>query len=130
MPIYTSIVSLLIALYYVWIGIFVVQIRTKTKIAAPAVSGHPELERVLRAQINAVEFAPVIFPSLWLAALWLNDGAAAGLGVVWIIARIAYAFSYVQAPDKRGPAFIIQTLVAMILVLMAFTGIGMKLLHF
>ena len=64
LPVYTSLVTLLIALYYLWVGIHVSLVRGKVKIHAPAVSGDPQLERALRVQMNAVEHAPAILPAL------------------------------------------------------------------
>ncbi|MCU0827224.1 MAG: MAPEG family protein [Tabrizicola sp.] len=105
LPVYTSVVTLLIALYYLWIGVHVGIVRGKVKIPAPATSGDPLLERALRVQMNAVEAAPAILPALWLAAVWMSDLWAAVLGLVWILARLAYGKLYMSNPASRGPAF-------------------------
>jgi glutathione S-transferase len=128
LPVYTSLVTLLIALYYLWVGVHVGLVRGKVKIAAPAVTGDPLLERALRVQMNAVESAPVILPALWLAALWLSDPWAAGFGVLWLLARLVYLRMYMANPASRGPAFGVQFLAMLALIGMAFAGAGMALI--
>lgn len=129
MPLYTSLVTLLIVIYYIWTGIYVGMVRSKVKISAPAMSGDPLLERALRVQMNALEFAPAIFPGLWLAALTISDIWAAALGLVWVIARVAYGTLYMANPSTRAPAFTAQALITAVLVIMALVGVISKLLH-
>lgn len=129
LPVYTSLVTLLIALYYLWVGIHVGLVRTKVKIPAPAVSGDPLLERAIRVQMNAVEYAPAILPALWLAALWMSDLWAAVVGLVWVLARLAYLSLYMSNPASRSPAFGVQFLAIVILVGMGFAGAGMALVQ-
>ena len=128
LPAYTSIVTLLIVLYYLWVGFYVGIVRGKVKIAAPAVTGDPLLERALRVQMNAVETAPAILPALWLAAVWLSDIWAAAVGLVWVLARVAYLSLYMANPASRGPAFGVQFLAILILVGMGLVGVVMALL--
>ena len=126
LPIYTSLVTLLIALYYLWVAIHVSMVRGKVKIPAPAVSGDPLLERAIRVQMNAVETAPAILPALWLAALWMSDIWAA-VGLVWVVARVVYLTMYMSNPASRGPAFGAQFFAILILIGMAFVGAVMAL---
>lgn len=128
LPIYTSLVTLLLALYYLWVAIHVGLVRGKVKIPAPAVSGDPLLERAIRVQMNAVENAPAILPALWLAAFWMSDIWAAAVGLVWVLARIAYLTMYMSNPASRGPAFGAQFLAILILMGMAFVGIVLSLI--
>jgi len=129
LPVYTSLVTLLIVVYYVWTSLHVGLVRGKVKISAPAMSGDPLLERAIRVQMNAVEFAPVILPGLWLAAVWMSDVWAAAIGLVWVLARVAYMRMYMANPSSRGPAFGVQFLAALILIGMALVGVVMKLLQ-
>jgi uncharacterized membrane protein YecN with MAPEG domain len=128
LPVYTSLVTLLIALYYLWVGIHVGMVRGKVKIPAPATSGDPLLERALRVQMNAVEHAPAILPALWLAALWLSDFWAAAVGLVWVVARVAYMTMYMSNPASRGPAYGAQFFAIVALIGMGFAGAGMALI--
>jgi glutathione S-transferase len=128
LPVYTSLVTLLIAAYYLWVGIHVGLVRAKVRIPAPATSGDPLLERALRVQMNAVEHAPAILPALWLAALWLSDVWAAAVGLVWVVARVAYMTMYMSNPVSRGPAFGAQFLAIVALIGMGLAGAGMALI--
>ena len=129
LPIYTSLVTLLIALYYLWVGIHVGIVRGKVKIHAPAVTGDPLLERAIRVQMNAVEHAPAILPALWLAAVWMSDVWAAVLGLVWVLARLAYNRFYMANPASRGPAYGAQFFAILILVGMGLVGVIVALMQ-
>ena len=129
LPLYASLVTLLIALYYFGVGLYVAVVRGKVKISAPVMSGDPLLERALRVQMNALEFAPIILPGLWLAALWMSDVWAAAGGLVWLVARIAYLRLYMNNPSSRGSAFTLQAVAALALIIMALTGVVLKLFH-
>jgi len=129
LPIYTSLVTLLISLYYLWVGIHVGIVRGKVKIPAPAVSGDPMLERAIRVQMNAVEHAPAILPALWLAAVWMSDVWAAVLGLVWVLARLAYNSFYMANPASRGPAYGAQFFAIVILIGMGLVGGVMALIQ-
>ena len=123
MYIWTSLATLIAVAYYLAIGLKVASVRTKVGIAAPAMSGNDELERALRVQANAVEFAPIFFPSLWLAAIWAQDGIAAVFGLVWVIGRLMYALAYWQQANKRTLGFTVQVIAASCLWLMALAGV-------
>lgn len=112
-----AIVTLVSLLVYVWMILRIPGARRRTGIDAPAMSGHPELERHLRVQANTVEWLVIYLPSLWLFAIYWNDLVAAGLGVVWILGRIIYALGYAADPKKRELGFIIQALATAVLVL-------------
>ena len=42
---------------------------------------------------------------------------AAGLGLIWIIGRLAYSVGYMADPAKRSAGFLIQFLAAAVLLL-------------
>ena len=52
--------------------------------------------------MNTLEWMPIFLPSLWLFAIYISDGIAAALGLVWIVGRILYMTGYSQAAEKRG----------------------------
>jgi glutathione S-transferase len=87
--------------------------RVKYGVPAPAISGHPQFERLYRVQMNTLEQLVLFLPAM-LAFAWLGDARgwpgseiSAALGVVWIIGRALYARSYVKDPDSRGPGFLL-----------------------
>jgi uncharacterized membrane protein YecN with MAPEG domain len=111
-----AIVTLLSVLVYVTMGVRVGAARTKSGIAAPAMTGDPVLERTIRAHYNTLEWLPVYLAGLWLFAIYWNDLVAAGVGAVWIVGRILYVRGYVAAAEKRELGFGIQTLATAVLV--------------
>jgi uncharacterized membrane protein YecN with MAPEG domain len=110
------IVSLLALLIYAWTGVRVGQARTKYGVPAPAITGAVEFERAWRVQMNTLEWLPLFLPSLWLFAYYWDPRIAAVIGLVWILARVAYAVVYVQDPAQRGPWFGLQALSTAVLL--------------
>ena len=98
---YTALVTLLAVLFYTYASSRVARARQKFGVLAPAMSGHPDFDRVFRVQMNTLEWMPIFLPLLWLFAFYVSDIAAALLGLVWIAGRILYLVSYTQAAAKR-----------------------------
>ncbi len=123
MPYYTAIVTLLaVALYFV-LATQVARARRKFGIKQPATTGDLHFERIFRAHINTLEWMPTFLVPLWLCAVYLNDVAAAVLGLIWIIGRVWYFFGYRAAVEKRLPGFFIQSSACFLLFLCAVAGI-------
>ncbi|KSB90247.1 hypothetical protein AS593_20340 [Caulobacter vibrioides] len=112
-----AIVTLAALLCYVWMTLRVGGARRRTRIDAPAMTGHPDLERAVRVQANTLEWLVIFLPSLWLFAIYWNDLFAAAAGVVWIIGRIVYALGYSADAKKRFAGFGIQALATFVLLL-------------
>ena len=129
MPIYTALVTVLAVCLYFMTGLLVANARTKFGISPPATTGNPDFERVFRVQMNTLEWMPIFLPSLWLFAIYISDGIAAVLGLVWIAGRVLYMTGYSQAANKRGTGFGIQAAVAGILWLGALGAIIWRLIH-
>ena len=126
---YTALVTCLAILFYFFTSFKVSKARRTFGIPAPTMTGNPDFERVVRVQMNTLEWMPIFLPSLWLFAVYINDAAAAGLGVVWIAGRILYMTGYSQAANKRGPGFGIQALASGILLLGSLGTIVWRLVH-
>jgi glutathione S-transferase len=107
----------------------VARARSKFGVKLPAISGNADFERVFRVQANTLEWLPLFLPSLWLFAIYVSDGWAAGLGVVWIIGRILFMIGYTQATEKRGPGFAVQAAATIILWAGALCAIIWRLIH-
>lgn len=75
------------------------------KIDAPAMTGHPMLERAIRVQMNTIESVLLVLPLMWIYAAFGNPRAAAAFGALWIVARIWYARAYMADPSNRSKAF-------------------------
>ncbi|MFI4966822.1 MAG: MAPEG family protein [Caulobacterales bacterium] len=113
---WVALVTLLALLTYFWMSTRVPAARKACGIYAPAMTGDPLLERTIRAHYNTLEWLPIFLVSMWLFAVYWSDLVAAGLGVVWILGRIAYALGYAADASKRGPGFLIQALVTAVLL--------------
>ena len=75
------------------------------KIDAPAMTGHPMLERAIRVQMNTIESVLLLLPLMWIYAAFGNPKVAALMGGLWIAARIWYARAYMADPGNRSKAF-------------------------
>ncbi len=125
MPKYTAIVTILSVLLYLYIGTRVSAARRQFGVKLPAVSGHPDFERVFRAHMNTLEWMPIYLPLLWLCAVYLNDIAAAAVGIVWIIGRAMYSAGYAAAVEKRSSGFFVQAMACLVLLIGGIAGIAM-----
>ena len=99
LPALTTLVALLL---YVVVSINVGRARMKFKVAAPAVTGSPDFERVYRVQMNTLEQLVAFLPALWLFAFFLSPLWASAIGAAWIVGRVLYALGYYSAAEKRG----------------------------
>jgi len=113
---WTALVTLLALLVYFWMSLQVGQARGKCGINPPAMTGDPQLERAVRVHYNTLEWLPIFLASLWLFAIYWNELVAAGLGIMWIIGRLAYSVGYMADPAKRSTGFLIQLLACAILL--------------
>jgi glutathione S-transferase len=118
---YVAIVTLVALLVYFWMGLRVGSARKVSGIDAPAMTGHPALERAVRAHANTLEWLPIFLPSLWLCHIFWQPQDPTGIivaaiGAVWIIGRILYAIGYTADPAKRAMGFYIQLFAAAVLL--------------
>ena len=125
----TALVTLLAILVYFYSSILVSRARGKFGVKLPAISGNPDFERVFRAQMNTLEWLPIFLPSLWLFAVYVSDGLAAAIGLVWVIGRILYVLGYAQAVAKRSLGFAIQASATIALWVGAFGAIVWRLVQ-
>ena len=120
---WVALVTLLSLLLYLVTLVQVGQGRGKHGIEAPAMTGHPDFERLVRVQANTLEGLVLYLPCLWLCALYTNALLAAGLGVVWIVGRGLYAAGYARAAASRSTGFMVQAGATLALLLAAFYGV-------
>lgn len=125
----TAIVTCLAIALYFFFATQVARARIRYGVKLPAISGHPDFERIFRIQMNTLEWTPIFLPSLWLFAIYVGDAAAAALGLLWIIGRIVYFIGYREAVAKRSPGFLIQALASAILWIGALGGAVWQLAH-
>ncbi len=113
---------------YGWTGFRVGRGRYKYGIHAPAMTGSPEFERLVRVQMNTLEWLPMFLVGLWAFAATVEPRVAAAIGVVWLLGRLLYAVSYAKDPAKRAPGFLIQAAACTVLLLGGGVGAGLRLL--
>jgi uncharacterized membrane protein YecN with MAPEG domain len=126
---WVDIVGLLAVVQLVLFGVMVGWARGKYGVAAPATTGHPIFERYYRVQMNTVESLLVFLPGLWLAARYWSPRYAAILGVVYLLGRTLYYFSYISDPRKRSAGFSLSMGPAILLVVAAVVGAVGAALH-
>ncbi|WP_445173673.1 MAPEG family protein [Microcoleus sp.] len=123
-----SLITVSALILYFVVTINVGRARFKYKVSPPQVTGNPDFERVLRVQQNTLEQMILFLPSLWLFSQFISPIWGAGIGAVWIIGRILFAWGYYQAAEKRAAGFGISTLATLALLGGSLTGIIMALL--
>jgi glutathione S-transferase len=109
------VISLALAEYF-YFAMAVGAARGKHKIAAPAITGHPDFECAYRVQMNTLEQLIVFVPSMICFATFVSERWAAVLGLVFVAGRMVYAIGYRKAPDKRGWGFMISAIPQLILL--------------
>ena len=123
MPHFTAIVTLLALAFYFFLATRVAVARGKFNVRLPATTGNADFERIFRVHMNTLEWMPTFLGPLWLCAIYLNDIAAAVLGLVWIGGRVWYFVGYSKAVDKRLPGFFVQSTACLLLFTGATAGI-------
>lgn len=111
-----------------WTVFEVGRARGKYGIKAPAVTGHPDFERIFRVQMNTVEQSVLFFPTLWLCANYFRADVAGIAGLVWVFGRVWYALGYYRAAAARGAGFMVSSLA--FVALLAGGGFGLIKLLF
>jgi glutathione S-transferase len=104
LPALTTLIALLV--YFV-VTVNVARAHARYNVVVPAMSGHPDFERVYRVQVNMLEQLALFLPSLWLFAMFVSPVWASLFGAIWIIGRVLYAIGYYQAAEKRSAGFLI-----------------------
>lgn len=123
MPYYSAIVTLLAVAFYFFLATRVAVARGRFGVKHPATTGNPDFERIFRAHINTLEWMPIFLAPLWICAVYLNDAAAAVLGLIWIAGRAWYFSGYSRAVAKRLPGFLVQTSACFLLFAGAVVGV-------
>jgi glutathione S-transferase len=121
----SAVMTILVLLFYQYLGSRVGSMRGKHNVSAPAMTGPPEFERAVRVHMNTLENLVVFLPLLWLATLFFRAlfWLPALVGLVWLIGRILYMTSYMEDPGKRGLGFGIALIANVVLLVLAIWGI-------
>ena len=123
--VYVTIVLAL--LEYMVMGGLVGFARGKYKIAAPAMTGHPEFERTNRVHVNTLENLIIFIPSVWIFGAYVSARWAAVLGFLFVVARAVYAVGYLRAAEKRSIGASVTGLIEIVLVVGCLVGLARAL---
>ena len=119
-----ALITLIALIQYFVFSFQVGQMRAKHGVKAPAMSGHPEFERMFRIQQNTMEQLVIFLPALWICAQFGDPRWAAGIGLGFVIGRFIYRSAYLADPAKRGTGFILGFLAIVVLIGWGLYGIG------
>lgn len=122
----TSLVTLLTVLLMFVTSVIVGKARVKYEIKAPATSGHEMFDRAYRVQMNTIEAALMLLPSLWIYAVFNGETGAFVMGVFWLLGRAWYAQAYLADPTRRGFGFGIAFVALAGLWFGALVGLAMR----
>lgn len=119
---YVHVIAVLAVMQFIVFSFLVGRAREKHGVKAPAISGHPEFERVFRVQMNTLEQLVCFLPALFLAATYWSPVFATLAGVVYLIGRLIYRQSYITDPSKRALGFILTIVPTAVLLFAALIG--------
>ncbi len=125
---YTAIVTLLALMQFMLFSIQVGAMRVKHGVKAPAITGHPEFERMFRIQQNTMEQLVVFVPALWIYAHLVNPLWGAGIGLLFVIGRFVYRAAYLKDPASRSNGFTIGVLATSVLLVWSLVAAVMSLI--
>ncbi len=121
-----AIVTILALAQFILFSVQVGSMRGKHGVKAPAITGHPEFERMFRVQQNSMEQLVAFIPALWMFAYLVNPLWGAGMGLVFIIGRFIYRSSYIKDPDARGMGFTITFVPTAVMLVWSLVAAVMK----
>ena len=98
---YVDIVTALAVLQFIVFGFKVGAARGRYGVKAPAITGNEIFERLFRIQQNTLEQLIAFLPGIYLFSRYFPPMLAAAIGVVYLIGRELYAYTYVKDPSKR-----------------------------
>lgn len=119
---FPALVTVLALLLYVALSVNVARTRLRHNVKPPSISGPPEFERAFRVLQNTMEQLVLFLPALWLFVLLVSPIWGGIVGLVWVAARILYAYSYLRDPETRIPGFAIAFVCANGLLIGALLG--------
>ncbi len=115
MDLIATVTGIILLEYFVFV-MMAGMIRGKSGIQAPATTGDPGLERILRIQQNTLEQLVIVLPSLWIFGHYISEPVGAGAGLVFIFGRALYCRGYLADPAKRGIGFLIGLIATAVLL--------------
>jgi uncharacterized MAPEG superfamily protein len=100
-----DLVAVLAVLQFIFFGVLVGSARSKYGVHAPALTGHPQFERMYRVQMNTLELLVALLPALYIAARYWSPSLVALGGAIYLVGRMVYWRAYIKEPAKRALGF-------------------------
>jgi len=98
---YVELIAILALLQYFLFTILLGRTRKRAGITPPAITGDAAFERMYRVQMNTLELLMMLLPGLLIASKFWPEHWVAGMGIIYLVARIAYWRAYVDAHKTR-----------------------------
>ncbi|MFN3232760.1 MAG: MAPEG family protein [Alphaproteobacteria bacterium] len=102
--------------------------RARFKVPAPSHDGPEEYVRHVRAHQNTIEHLVLFLPGMWLFAFAVSPVWAAGIGIIWPVARLFYALGYYKSAKGRSLPLYISMPVIYTFLLGSLIGFVLKLI--
>ena len=123
-----AIVTVLILMQAFLFAFQVGQARVKHGVNAPATSGHEDFDRAYRVHQNTMEQVILVIPALWIFGTYVHELAAAGVGLLFLVARFIYRGSYLNDPSTRSLGFGLGALALGVLMIGGLIGAAMNMI--
>jgi glutathione S-transferase len=120
---YVTLITVLALVQFTFFGALVAIARGKLGVAAPAMSGSPAFDCLVRVHLNTLERLVMFVPLLWMAARFWNPAWVAATGVIFLVGRMLYWKGYVKSPEARKTGNIVTMLPIGILSLANLVGL-------
>ena len=75
-----------------------------------------------------MEYLIIFLPAMWLYAWSVSPEWASGLGLIWVLGRIAYIVGYLKEAKNRMPGFITSMAALIVLLIGSLIGVGRLLI--
>lgn len=119
-------ITLLALAQYVFFAIMVGKGRKKYNIPAPAVSGHPEFERLYRIQGNTLELLIVFIPTIYISFQYLPPLFAQLSGLSFLLGRLIYWSYYSKSVGMRKLGFSLSAFPLVLLIALDLISIAVS----
>ncbi|XP_062333184.1 leukotriene C4 synthase [Osmerus eperlanus] len=123
-------VSLLGVLEQAYFSLQVIYARRKYSVPPPATSGHPDFERVHRAQVNSSEYFPIFLTVLWVSGVFFSQGVSSLCGLLYLCGRYCYFTGYAKSAQGRLAPLYFSAKVLWVLIVFSSLGVLCSLFRF
>ncbi|MEP1555038.1 MAG: MAPEG family protein [Paraglaciecola sp.] len=116
---YLELIAMLAISQYLFFGAMTGKARRKSGLAAPAISGSVEFEKMYRVQMNTLEMLVAFLPALFVAGQHQNPEWVAAIGCVYLLGRFIYWRAYISNPSSRTLGFMLTLIPIVVLAALA-----------